>query len=86
MKDQTPGKIWKLLWENSLKQLKLEGTKVEIDGKEYATELYCLLDLCALNCLIGKQNHSSTFPCAWTNVDKKTFTKSERETTHTRNL
>ena len=49
---------------------KLEGTKVEIDGKEYVTELYCLLDLCAINCLIGKQNHSSIFPCAWTNVDK----------------
>ena len=42
---------------------KLEGTQIEIDGKEYATELYCLLDLCALNCLIGKQNHSSTLSC-----------------------
>ena len=34
-------------------------------------KLYGLFDLCALNCIVGKQNHSASFPCAWTNVSKE---------------
>ena len=43
---------------------------LKINGKSIKLKLFCLFDLCALNNIIGKQNHSSRFPCAWTNVTK----------------
>jgi len=48
----------------------LQGKVIKIDDMDLKIEIFALFDLCALNCLIGKQNHSSTFPCAWTNVQK----------------
>ena len=48
----------------------LEGTIISIDKKEYHLQLFCLFDLCALNNVRGKQNHSATFPDAWTDVTK----------------
>ena len=48
----------------------LEGKELKIKEEKVKVVLFGLFDLCALNCLIGKQNHSSTFPCAWTNVSK----------------
>ena len=48
----------------------LEGKEVIINDKIVKIKLFGLFDLCALNCLIGKQNHSSANPCAWTNVAK----------------
>ena len=48
----------------------LEGKEVTINGEIVKIKMYALFDLCALNCLVGKQNHSSTFPCAWTSVSK----------------
>ena len=44
--------------------------KVQINKSDVIIKTYSLFDLSALNCLIGKQNHSATFPCAWTNVSK----------------
>ena len=49
---------------------RLEGAEVEVNGKQVKIMQFGLFDLCALNILIGKQNHSATFPCAWTNVHK----------------
>ena len=49
---------------------KLEGAKIHINGQEVTITQYGLFDLCALNCLLGKQNHSSTYTFAWTNVSK----------------
>lgn len=48
----------------------MDGAKIDINGEEVTIKQYGLFDLCALNCLIGKQNHSATYPCAWTNVTK----------------
>ena len=48
----------------------LEGKEVMIKEKVLKFKLYGLFDLCALNSIIGKQNHSATYPCAWTNVSK----------------
>ena len=48
----------------------LEGKEVSINGEIVKIKMYALFDLCALNCLVGKQNHSSTYPCAWTSVSK----------------
>ena len=44
----------------------LDKATVNINGKELKIKLYGLFDLCALNGVVGKQNHSSTFFCAWT--------------------
>jgi hypothetical protein len=49
---------------------KLEGTTVTVNNEEVTINTFGLFDLCALNCLIGKQNHSATFPCGWTNVSR----------------
>ena len=46
----------------------LEGSTIKVHDKEYIIKLYCLFDLCALNSVLGKQNHSATFPDAWTDV------------------
>ena len=48
----------------------MEGKEVSIGGKIVKLKLHALFDLSALNSIVGKQNHSSTFPCAWTNVSK----------------
>ena len=48
----------------------LEGTIINLDTKEYHLQLFCLFDLCALNNVLGKQNHSATYPDAWTDVTK----------------
>ena len=49
----------------------LEGREVVVKNEVLKIKLYGLFDLCALNSIIGKQNHSATFPCAWTNVSKE---------------
>ena len=49
----------------------LEGKKLIINGKEVRLKIFCLLDLCALNNALGKQNHSATYPDTWTNVTKE---------------
>ena len=46
----------------------LEKAKVNINGKDLKIKLFGLFDLCALNAVVGKQNHSSTYFCAWTNI------------------
>ena len=44
---------------------------------------YCLLDLCALNKILGKQNHSATYPDAWTDVTKVHLSyESHKDTPH----
>ena len=37
---------------------------------EYKIKLFCLFDLCALNCILRKQNYSSTYSDAWTDMTK----------------
>ena len=49
----------------------LEGKKLIINEKEVRLKIFCLLDLCALNNALGKQNHSATYPDTWTNVKKE---------------
>ena len=44
----------------------LEGTKITVKGICLKIKLFGVFDLCALNCIIGKQNHSATFFDAWT--------------------
>ena len=46
----------------------IEGSEIRVENKFLKIEQFGMFDLCALNCIIGKQNHSSTFPDAWTNV------------------
>ena len=48
-----------------------DGSIIDIDGLQVEINFYGLFDLAALNLLLGKQNHSSTFPCAWTDVQKQ---------------
>ena len=50
---------------------KLEGKEVMLKNEAVKIKLYGIFDLCALNCIVGKQNHSASFPCAWTNVSKE---------------
>ena len=45
----------------------IDKANVSIDGKLLKIKIYGLVDLCALNTVIGKQNHSATYFCAWTN-------------------
>ena len=45
----------------------IDKANVSIDGKLLKIKIYGLFDLCALNTVIGKQNHSATYFCAWTN-------------------
>ena len=50
------------------KQIKdLEGATINVDGKELKIMQFGVFDLCALNTILGKQNHSATFFDAWTN-------------------
>ena len=49
----------------------LDGSTIIINSKEHKVKLFCVLDLCALNSVLGKQNHSSTYPDAWTDVMKE---------------
>ena len=44
----------------------LDKSRVNINGKTLKIKLYGLFDLCALNAVVGKQNHSSTYFDAWT--------------------
>ena len=46
----------------------LEDTNISVDGKQLKIVQFGVFDLCALNAIIGKQNHSSTFCDAWTDV------------------
>ena len=49
------------------KQFKeLEESEIVVDGKTLKISKYGVFDLCALNCILGKQSHSSTFFDAWT--------------------
>ena len=41
----------------------LEGSIINIDGKQLKIKMFGVFDLCALNVIIGKQNHSATFLC-----------------------
>ena len=45
----------------------LEGATINVDGKELKLLQFGVFDLCALNTILGKQNHSATFFDAWTN-------------------
>ena len=45
----------------------LDKSIVKIAGKELKVKVFALMDLCALNNVLGKQSHSSTYFCAWTN-------------------
>ena len=44
----------------------LEGKIIMVDGRRLKIHQYALFDLSALNTIMGKQNHSSTFFDAWT--------------------
>ena len=48
----------------------MEGKEITLGSEQVKIKLFSLFDLCALNVIIGKQNHSSTYPCAWTTVSK----------------
>jgi len=49
------------------KQFKeLEESEIVVVGKTLKISQYGVFDLCALNCILGKQSHSSTFFDAWT--------------------
>ena len=63
----------------------LDGLKIKIsDTTEVQIKHYCLLDLCALNNILGKQNHSATYPDAWADVTKVHLTyESHKDTPHT---
>ena len=62
----------------------LEGTIIKVHTKEYKVKLFCLFDLCALNNVLGKQNHSATYPDAWTDVTKAHLSyDSHKGTPHT---
>jgi len=58
-----------VVFSSFTQQIKImEGSKININGKDLIIEQFGVFDLCALNCIIGKQNHSATYPDAWTNV------------------
>ena len=49
------------------KQIKeLEGATINIEDKTLKLKQFRVFDLCALKCILGKQNHSATFFDAWT--------------------
>ena len=48
----------------------IEGKGVHINNEEVFIKQFGLFDLAALNTIVGKQNHSASFPCAWTNVSR----------------
>ena len=49
------------------KQIKdLEGAIINMEGKKLKLKQFGVFDLCALNTILGKQNHSATFFDAWT--------------------
>ena len=45
---------------------KLEGSLIKVGEKTLKIHQYGVFDLCALNCILGKQNHSATYFDAWT--------------------
>ena len=54
------------------KQIKdLEGETINVDGKLLKLKQFGVFDLCALNTILGKQNHSSTYFDAWTDCTLK---------------
>ena len=62
--------LQKTLGQQTQQIRSLEGEKIDVGTTEYKIKLFCLFDLCALNFILGKQNHSSTYPDAWTDVTK----------------
>ena len=60
----------------------LEKSIVKINGKSLKIKLYGLFDLCALNTVVGKQNHSSTYFCAWTSC-KLEHIRNHKNVAHT---
>ena len=49
------------------KQIKeLEGETINVEGKALKLKQFGVFDLCALNTILGKQNHSATYFDAWT--------------------
>ena len=46
----------------------IEGELIVVDGRRLKIHQFGLFDLAALNAILGKQNHSSTFFDAWTDV------------------
>ena len=46
----------------------IEGELIVVDGRRLKIHHFGLFDLAALKAILGKQNHSSTFFHAWTNV------------------
>jgi hypothetical protein len=62
----------------------MEGKTVLINNMQVQIKLYGLFDLAALNTIVGKQNHSSSYPCAWTNVLKEHLnSKNHKNKSHT---
>ena len=49
----------------------MEGKAVMINNEKVEIKQFGLFDLAALNTIVGKQNHSASFPCAWTNVSRE---------------
>ena len=49
----------------------LEGDTVVVDGKTLKLKQFGVFDLCALNTILGKQNHSATYFDAWTDCTLK---------------
>ena len=46
----------------------IENSQISVEGKMLNVVQFGVFDLCALNAIIGKQNHSATYFDAWTNV------------------
>ena len=60
----------------------LEGQIIVVDGRRLKIHQYALFDLSALNTILGKQNHSSTFFDAWTDC-RLTHIRNHNGDTHT---
>ena len=58
----------------------LEGQIIVVDGRRLKIHQYALFDLSALNTILGKQNHSSTFFDAWTDVRLSHIRKHDGDT------
>ena len=60
----------------------IEGAIIHVEGKQLKITQYGVFDLCALNCILGKQNHSATYFDAWTDC-RLDHIKKHKGSTHT---
>ena len=58
----------------------IEGELIVVDGRRLKIHQFGLFDLAALNAILGKQNHSSTFFDAWTDVRLSHIRKHDGDT------